>query len=344
MTMFIVLDSNIWISQVGLQSKNGAAVRHFVRRQNATLVIPEVVELEVEHVLTKQMLDKRRAIEANYRQLLPIMGTLQALHLPSEEKICEAVAARILDLDVPTRRVSLDLHVARSSMLKLIKKQPPSKSKEQFRDAVIWAHCLDLLAEGDVFLVTEDIDFYEQRNYTKGLARELIAEMSACGGKGEVKLLRNLTDLLQEIRVKTDLDDGEVFQIVREGQNEMIDELLTAHGFELVGEVQGSVDYFATEKAQELYFRFDLSHPCEDAIGAGRRPGVLKIEGLGFLDLETGLAKEVRLSRVRLDYPDWVADGSARGAVFGWAHANAPQVHEIRLPLSTLKVKEKKPQ
>ena len=333
MTMFIVLDSNIWISQVGLQSRNGAAVRHFVRRRNATVVIPEVVELEVEHVLAEQMVGKRRTIETNYRQLLPVIGTLPALHLPSEEKIREAVAARILELDVPTRRVSFDLDVARSSMLKLIKKQPPSKSKEQFRDDVIWAHCLDLLAEGDVYLVTEDRDFYEERNYTKGLARELVAEMRACGGKGEVKLFRDLSDLLQEIRVTIDLDDSEVFQIVQDGQSETIDELLTVHGFGLAGEVQGGVEYFATEKANEIYFRFEFSHPCEDVVGAGRRAGVLRLKGFGFLDLETNLAREVRLSNVLLDYPDWVADGAARGAVFASAHFNAPQVHQVRFEL-----------
>ena len=336
MTMFIVFDSNIWISQVGLQSTNGAAVRHFVRRRNATVVIPEVVELEVQHVLTALMLKKRKTIENLHRQLLPILGSLQALHLPSEEEIREAVAARILDIDVTTRRMSLDLTVARSSMLKVIRKQAPSRSKEQFRDGVIWAQCLELLAEGDVYLVTDDKDFYQERNYTKGLARELVAEMRACGGEGEVKLLRDLTDLLQEIRVTIDLDDGEIFQIVREGQSETIDELLTAHGFGLTEEVTGDVAYFATEKADQIYFRFDLSHPCEDVTGADRRAGVLKLKGFGFLDSETNVAREVRLSNVLLDYPDWVPDGSARGAVFLSGHANAPQVHEVRLPLSTV--------
>ncbi|MDE2805518.1 MAG: PIN domain-containing protein [Gemmatimonadota bacterium] len=344
MKMFIVLDSNMWISQVGLQSQNGAAVRHFVKRRKAIMVIPEVVELEVRYVLTEQMLGKRKAVETNYRQLLPIMGSLRTLDLPSEDDIRDAVAARILNLDVPTRRVSLNLDVSRASMLKVIEKHSPSKSKEQFRDGVIWGHCLDLLDEGNVYLITKDKDFYERRNYNEGLASELVDEMRARGTRGEVKLLRDLTDLLQEIRVTVNLDDGEIFQVVRDGQGETIDELLVAHGFGLVGEVRGEVQYFATEKASEIYFRFQFSHPCEDVIGAGRRAGVLNLKGFGFLDLDTKMAIEVSLSNLLLDYPDWVADGSSRGAVFLSAHVNAPLVHEIRLPLSTAKGKEDEPQ
>ena len=45
--MFILFDSNVWISQLGLQSENGAAVRYFANRRSATVAIPEVVQLEV---------------------------------------------------------------------------------------------------------------------------------------------------------------------------------------------------------------------------------------------------------------------------------------------------------
>lgn len=344
MKTFIVLDSNIWIREVGLQSKNGAAVRHFLSRVDATVVIPEVVELEVKRTLTEKVLDQRRAIETNYRRLLPIMGTLPALDLPSEEEVREAVAERILDLDVPTRRMDLDIEAARSSMLKAIDHLPPSRSKEQFRDGVIWANCLELLREGNVYLVTDDSDFYEGRNHAKGLARELVAEVSAGDCTGEMKLVRDLTTLLEDIRVPFDLPYSEVFKIVREGQRESIDELLTAHGFDLAGDVKGEVAYFATENAEEIYFRFSFSHPCEDATGAGRRAGQLKLEGFGFVESGTREARNVHLSNVLLDYPDWVPDGTARGTVFISAHLNAPMVHEIRFPLGTVEEREEERQ
>ena len=58
--MFILFDANVWISQVGLRSQNGAAVRHFAHRHDATIAIPEIVQLEVEEILTKHMLQLKK--------------------------------------------------------------------------------------------------------------------------------------------------------------------------------------------------------------------------------------------------------------------------------------------
>ena len=81
--MFILFDANTWISQVGLQSKNGAAVRFFARQHNATIAIPEVVQMEVEELLTTRMLELRKKVSDGHRHLLPLFGRLQNLSLPS---------------------------------------------------------------------------------------------------------------------------------------------------------------------------------------------------------------------------------------------------------------------
>ena len=128
--MFILFDANVWISQVGLRSQNGAAVRFFALQHNATIAIPEIVQMEVEEILTKHMLGLRRKIEDSHRQLLPLFGQLQKLHLPSEEDIRKAVANIIPDFDVPTRHIPLNLDAVRSSILKLMRETPPSKRKE----------------------------------------------------------------------------------------------------------------------------------------------------------------------------------------------------------------------
>ena len=104
--MFILFDANVWISQLGLQSQRGAAVRYFARKQNATVVVPEIVQLEVEEKLTARMLEWRRKIEDSHRNLLPLLGRLQSIDLPSDEKIRTAVKNIIPDLDAPTRLLS----------------------------------------------------------------------------------------------------------------------------------------------------------------------------------------------------------------------------------------------
>ena len=138
--MFILFDANVWISQVGLRSQNGAAVRHFARRHDATIVIPEIVQLEVEEILTKRMLQLKKQIEDGHRQLLQLFGKIQPIHVPVEEEIRQSVKNIIPDFDVPILQIPLNLKAARSSMKKLLRGIPPSKNKEQFRDGLIWAH------------------------------------------------------------------------------------------------------------------------------------------------------------------------------------------------------------
>ena len=151
--MFISLDSNVWISQVGLQSKDGAAVRHFAKRHGAIVAIPEIVKLEVKEKLTKSLLHLRQTAENGYRQLLPYMRERQPIHLPSEEDLRKAVENIIPTFEIPTRHLPCNVDVARSSMMKVIRKIPPAADKkEEFRDGVIGAHCLELLDEGDGYL------------------------------------------------------------------------------------------------------------------------------------------------------------------------------------------------
>ncbi len=334
--MFILFDANVWFSQLGLQSHHGAAVRYFARRRNATVAIPEIVQLEVEETLTAHMLKFKKQIEDSHRQLLPVLGRLQSIRLPSEEEIRKAVENIIPDFDVPIRRIPFNVDAARSSMMKLLRRIAPSEKSEQFRDGVIWAHCLELLSEGDVYLVSKDKDFYHQRDYTKGLAPELVEEMKRESKTQKVELKKDLAQLLDEIRMPIQLNSAELFKSIREQQSETVEEILTPHGFELCGHVEGEVKCFATEEAQKVYLTFSFVHPCQDSTGAGRRPGELKLKGSGFLDPETEQTNEVRLSNILLEYPDWEPGGPARGTVFLSAHFNAPEVHHIRFLLDPL--------
>ena len=281
--MFIVFDSNVWIDQVGLQSKKGAAVRHFAKRHGAIVAIPEIVQLEVEEKLTQSLLKLRNTTEDSYLQLLPYMRKLHPIHLPSEEELRKAVANIIPTFDIPTRHLPFNVHVARSSMMKVIRKIPPSTDKrEEFRDGVIWAHCLELLDEGDVYLVTEDQDFYDERNYTKGLASELADELKERSETRQVKLVPHLKDLLEEIRVPFEPDTTQIFNAIKTQRGKVVTELLTSHEFDLYGSIEGKVDCFATEDAQRVYFDFSFTQPCRDATESKRRDGKLQFKDSAF--------------------------------------------------------------
>ena len=46
--MFIIFDTNIWVSELALNTASGAAVRFFVQECGATVVLPEIVRLELQ--------------------------------------------------------------------------------------------------------------------------------------------------------------------------------------------------------------------------------------------------------------------------------------------------------
>ena len=49
--MIILIDTNTWISELGLNSPRGAATRFFIKQNKARVALPEVVRLETEHHL-----------------------------------------------------------------------------------------------------------------------------------------------------------------------------------------------------------------------------------------------------------------------------------------------------
>ncbi len=63
-------------------------------------------------------------------------------------------------IDVEKVDVPFSLASARSSFLKTIGKVPPSAKSQEFKDGVVWADCLSLLAAEPVVLVTSDKAFF----------------------------------------------------------------------------------------------------------------------------------------------------------------------------------------
>ena len=195
---------------------------------------------------------------------------------------------------------------------------------------------MELLSEGDVYLVSGDKDFCHPRDGGKDLAPELVEEMRRRSETREIKLVQNLTQLLQDIRIPIRLEETELFKSITEQQNETVDEILSSNGFELCGHVKGEINCFATEEAQKVYFTFSFAHPCQDSTGASRHSGELVLKGSGFLDPETRRTNEVQISNILLDYPDWEPGGPMRGIAFGYARSSTSEVHQIRFSLDPM--------
>ena len=196
--MFVVFDSNVWISDRGLNSPRAVEGKDFIRSKGATLAVPEVVRLEVERTLRDEMLKNRKTIEDSRRYLATLLGSVDDVALPTDVDIENLVSSLIDDTKVEIRHMPLTVEAAMSSFDKILRKVQPSDKREQFADGVIWANCLELLSETDVWLVSKDKAFFKDYEHNLGLALNLVEE--AKQRPNTLRLFSGLEELLQDVR------------------------------------------------------------------------------------------------------------------------------------------------
>lgn len=202
--MFVVFDTNVWVSHRGLNSIAGKEVRDLIRNRGATLAVPEVVKDEVQRKLHDELRKRRDAIVESHRYLASLLGERE-FDVPTDDMIEQCSSSLMESLGTEVQVIPLTIEAAQSSFKKILHKEQPSfEKREQFVDGVIWADCLDLLHTSDVWLVSEDKDFFRDRNYNHGIAPNLEKETKS--RPNELKLFESLDSLLQHAR--SDATDG----------------------------------------------------------------------------------------------------------------------------------------
>jgi PIN domain len=332
--MFIVFDSNIWISHLALNSPSGAAVRFFIKQRGATIAMPEVVRLEIERNLTRRIQEWIAKITENHRQLLAVFGNLKDSVLPFPEQIKERVDQVLSAVDVPITHIPFSLEAARSSFLKTIDKVAPSKNSQQFKDGVIWANCLELLTDADVYLVTDDSAFYENRDVRKGLAHSLIAELD--GRAHQLKLIPDLDVLLEEMRVELKFDKTRLASIYLQKHEQSIGRLTARHMLTLREPPEVKVKLYATESTARIYFTFSIKYHCDDTTDRGINDAQLVASGDGQYDTDSGDFSQLRSETEELTYTDAEGDQKRQRNISlmgNIATGHRSIQHTVRVPL-----------
>ena len=334
--LYVVFDTNIWFSQLGLTTRNGAAVRFFLRQREAKIAVPEVIQLEVQQKLIGRLSKHKRDMEEGHRTLLSIFGSLTELSVPSDQEIAARVSSLLASIDVPHVSVPFSLEAAKASLKKIFDKTSPSRDKEQFKDGVIWANCLELLQEADVFFVTEDSAFYDKAARTTDpvIAEDLQLELDSYSNT--LKLFRNLDQLLDEIRADVAIDHDAVVGAVFEKQGADMEDILGSTGFRIDGAPEILLKPYITEVAAQVNFRFELGQRCVDATQQGREEALLEFSGEGFFDTSTKSVDRLSVSNVNFHYTDTAGQAKNRGFVnIGMYASLGPSTiqHTLRLPL-----------
>lgn len=196
----VLIDTNIWRSELLLKTPVGASFVYTLGRQQAFLGLPEVVEQE----LTRQIVEAGRqaaeALEKSSRVINTLTDSPFSASIPSDAALEEKVVDRLRHLEPILVRVPFTLEHARAALDMVNSKLAPNGEKDQqFKDSAIWQAVLTLSSRYIVHLVTNDRAFLLNRsNVSKGLALNLQEDCSRRGV--HVGVYCDLASCLKDIR------------------------------------------------------------------------------------------------------------------------------------------------
>jgi hypothetical protein len=282
--MIVIFDTNVWISDLALTSSRGSAVRFFLREQQAIIGLPEVVKLETEYHLRTILSDHIEGIRSSHRQILAVFGRLKEVVLPTDEEVETLISKVFSNLGVKIQEYPFTLESARASLIRTVRKLPPSDKSQQFKDGVLWQDCLNILKTQSVFLVTEDRAFYKNHETKLGLADELSKDLF--GMQNDFKIFPSLRDLLSQIGTGVKIDPSSFISAYMNFHGDKVKSMANKNSFILSTQAEANLDVFVTEKPSFLYFTFSIELTCEDTTSEGRTGGKIIARGEGTYDAE----------------------------------------------------------
>ena len=311
----LLLDSNVWIREVGLMSKRASTLRLYMLERRKRLVVPEVVQAEVAYHLTDRMRTGAAAGRKAHEQLVRILGTLSEWRIPSDEELAEHADRLARGKDVPADYVELRADTALRGAKRCLARRPPAhrateRASRGFGDCLVWEEVMNLLDDHNLCFVTNDADFFDSDGSNK-LHRVL--EEEAKGKAHVLQVERGLDAILKEFRTQFSINTEVLLECIN-SRGAVIRAAAESMGFSAKGPPEVTYDAFATENAGEVEVRFASIQPFMDTSDRGWHPEGLRIEGRGIYGTKTGRLEDVSMDLERLAYVD---DGGNRKSVPG---------------------------
>lgn len=332
--MYILLDTNIWLSELGLNSPSGAALQHYAHKKGAILAIPEVIRREAEANLISSLKEARHNIKRDHARLLSIFGKLKEIVLPTDQEIEQKSQTIFEDIKIETMHIPFTLKSADHALDAVINGKPPNGPKnQQFKDSVIWADCLDLLSTDEVVLVTLDKGFYENRDYKKGLAKELEKDIE--NSSHSFKLHSSIKDIISEISHPIEIDKEDIAQQFLNKEKDNINKLLDNNGFVITDNPTVETSAFITESPNTLYVDFSIIYEANDATKSGRHDGSLTIKGECFYHIDSQTFTDFRNKGDELTFTDSGGERQSKNLVIAFGNivlGHRTVEHSVRYP------------
>lgn len=331
----VVVDTNVWRSSQLLRDHVSASLLYTLEATHGYLGMPEVIEREILKHGVIMGREARAGVERHLRTIRALVGRSPAIALPDDAQFHSATFERIQELDHLLHRTSFTPDLALRSLDRVNLQKPPAQASQQFKDCVVWENCLDLAADFDVHLITQDRAFYEKSSFDV-LEKRLQAELAEKSVQLKVQpsieaalpVLMDQSPAAFEPSAVVDTIDASISAQVRAS--------VEGDGFILGQRQEGRLQAFVTETSGRLALTFALTFNLqsdEDLLGSPWATA----QGQCLYDMHASRTFDVKLDRVLVyDYSD---DGTLserkHAYVYGYSvlGPTPPVPHSVRARL-----------
>jgi hypothetical protein len=319
----IVIDTNIWRSEVLLRTARGAALLYYIKQSQSMLGMPEVIEREiVKHAVLagKELQD---GIEANYRMLTLLTGSTPGYKVSTLEEIEAKAKERLDELKSLIVPVEFTLEHARAALDRVNSGLPPNGPKnQQFKDSAIWEAVMELAHMYRVYFLTNDKAFYKDpEKPTRGLAENLAEECKSCNA--DIRLYRDIAAGLADLQKHAAPLDTSELAVAIEATivATSLEKSASDRGYSLTGErLAEAISAFATEKLDTVALTFELTYRLVDQStdeSSPRLEGTLTAKGNCYFNTDKDEISNVMMNAEIFKWKD------AKGAEFSNSNAYA---------------------
>lgn len=161
-----------------LTSAIGQAFLHALAEMRGKITLPEIVEMEVGRVLNDMAEESLAHLSRHARQLSTIYRRKIEVVTPEDFHALQGIQERWDELSTVLARRELNNTQLRMALSRVLEhKLPSGANNEQFRDSYIWEEFKTLARQGEVYLISADNAFYQERQKKNGLANALRTEI-----------------------------------------------------------------------------------------------------------------------------------------------------------------------
>ena len=294
----LVLDSSMFIREIGLMSGKGSALKHYLYCRGMQLVVPEAAAEEYERNLAKEAKRRIGQVQKELRWLAQFCGGVEGWRAPADNVIDDRAKALGAAGGFGAILLPESDDIRTRARLRDQIEQPPSHRKASMGDCRIWEQCLDLLSRHDVVFVADDRDFRGHRE-RENLHPLLRAEAEKAAGGGSLTFYPDMVSLLSELKSEIPpIQKDAIFEFVYDASRDTIRELKANSGCWPTSTGTIKQARLTTEELQFIEVRLEVEDIWQSDDGARTLP--FHLSGSCHYHLGDGRLADLKAEVVRL--------------------------------------------